>query len=235
MRQKQEVLSNKKPLSNEKFLLNKKLSSRLRKVSEKVSGKAGICLAFVVIAAIIFYQYRQEQLAEQLSEKILRFHVLANSDSQEDQELKLKVRDAVGSYMQQELSGADGLEESKEVVKQDIKDIVKKAEEVVQEQGYDYGVTASLAQVNFPQKTYGDYSFPAGTYEALQVVIGRGKGKNWWCVMYPNMCFFNSTYEVVEEEAEESLRQVLTAEEYAAIMESGDYEVKFKWLSFLGK
>ena len=165
----------------------------------------------------------------------MRFHVLANSDSPEDQELKLKVRDAVGAYMQQALSQVHGLAESKAIVQQDLKEIVKTAEEVVQSQGYPYGVEASLARVDFPRKTYGTYSFPAGEYEALQVVIGEGSGKNWWCVMYPNMCFFNSTYEVVEEEAEKSLQQVLTAEEYAAIMESGNYEVEFKWLNFGGE
>ena len=225
MRQKWEVLPYEKQILNKEILLNKKILGKFKNILKKT----GISLAFAAIAAIVFYHYSQEQLAEHLSEKILRFHVLANSDSEEDQELKLKVRDAIGIYMQQELAGVNGLAESKDIVQQDMTDIVKKAEEVVREQGYSYEVTASLAQVDFPRKTYGEYSFPAGEYEALQVVIGQGKGKNWWCVMYPNMCFFNSTYEVVEEEAGESLQQVLTAEEYAAIMESGDYEVKFKW------
>lgn len=222
MRQKWEVLP------GEKFISKGKMWRKIKKILRR----SGIGLALAIIAVIAFSHYRQEQLAEQLSEKILRFHVLANSDSQEDQGLKLAVRDAIGAYMQQELAGAEGLAESKKIVEQDLTDIAKKAEEVVEEQGYSYDVTASLAWVDFPQKTYGEYSFPAGEYEALQVVIGQGKGKNWWCVMYPNMCFFNSTYEVVDEEAEESLQQVLTTEEYAAIMESGEYEVKFKLFSF---
>lgn len=229
MKQKWEVLSEEELLSNRNFVSKEKFQSDKKEKLIKVLGRAGVVLAFAVIAGIVFHHYRQEQLAAQLSEKILRFHVLANSNSQEDQELKLKVRDRIGTYMQQELAGAKELTESREIVQKDMADIVEKAEEVVQEQGYSYNITASLEQVEFPQKTYGEYSFPAGEYEALQVVIGQGKGKNWWCVMYPNMCFFNSTYEVVEEEAGESLRQVLTAEEYAAVMESGDYEVKFKW------
>lgn len=197
--------------------------------------KAAVCLAFAVIAALGLFQYRQELLAEALSDKILRFHVLANSDSKEDQQLKLKVRDAVGSYMQQELAGADDMEESREIVVRDLDVIAEKAREVIEDQGYRYEVTASLASVDFPRKSYGTYTFPAGEYEALQVVIGQGEGKNWWCVIYPNMCFFNNVYEVVDEKAEKSLQNVLTAEEYAAIMESGDYEIKFKWLSFFNE
>lgn len=208
---------------------NRNVLPRIRNLGKRT----GICLAFAVIAAIGYYQYQQEQLAAALSSKILRFHVVANSDGKEDQDLKLKVRDEIGVYMQQELDGITDMEESRALVRADLKAIQKRAEEVVQKEGYGYQVTAAFAQVDFPRKTYGAFTFPQGTYEALQIVIGQGEGKNWWCVMYPNMCFFNSTYEVVEEEAEESLRQVLTAEEYAAVMENGNYEIKFRWLSFL--
>lgn len=200
----------------------------------KVFGKrVGIVIAFGMIAIIGMYQYKQEQLVEGLSSKILRFHVLANSDSVEDQELKLKVRDAVGVYMQQELAGVTQMEETEKIVLENLGNIEETAERVMAEEGYTYSAKATLAQVDFPEKIYGSYTFPAGEYEALQVVIGEGEGQNWWCVMYPNMCFFNSVYEVVEEEADESLRQTLTTEEYAAVMENGNYQVKFKFLSFL--
>lgn len=199
----------------------------------KVLKRIGVVLAFVVIAVIGLHQYKQEQLVESLSQKILRFHVLANSDSQQDQELKLKVRDAIGGYMQQELKEVTNMEESKKIILEDIEKIEQTAKETIAQQGYSYGVEVSLAKVNFPRKIYGSYSFPKGEYQALQVIIGEGKGKNWWCVMYPNMCFQGSMYEVIEEEAEEELRQVLTNEEYKAVMESKDYDIKFKWLSFL--
>ena len=87
--------------------------------------------------------------------------------------------------------------------------------------------------MDFPVKTYGAYSFPAGTYEAVEVVIGEGAGKNWWCVMYPNMCFQGSMYEVNDEKAETSLQEVLTQEEYDSIIEDSDYKIQFKYLSFL--
>ncbi|MCI8282091.1 MAG: stage II sporulation protein R [Lachnospiraceae bacterium] len=193
-------------------------------------------MGMIILIALIAFgglQYRQAKLAENLSEKIIRFHVKANSDSRQDQELKLKVRDAVGSYMKEELKGVSDLEESRQVLLRDMENVKERARQVIKENGYAYDVSVCLSYVDFPEKSYGDYTFPAGEYEALQVVIGRGQGKNWWCVMYPNMCFRGSVYEVVDEEAEDSLRQVLTAEEYDAVMKSKDYEIQFRWLSFL--
>jgi stage II sporulation protein R len=197
--------------------------------------RAGVIAAMAVIALIGFYHYKQEELARTIADKVIRFHVLANSDSEADQDLKIKVRDAIGSYMQNELVNINDVEKSREIITGDMSQIVATAEQVIRKEGYDYNVTAALKQTEFPRKTYGSYTFPKGEYEALQVVIGAGEGQNWWCVMYPNLCFYNSVYEVVEEEAEESLKKVLTTEEYKAIMESGDYEVRFQWLSFLNR
>lgn len=192
--------------------------------------RIAVGMAFLAIAAIGAYQYSQERLAQELAQKVIRFHVRANSDSTEDQDLKLLVRDAVGAYMQQELFGITDADESRVRIKQDIPAIIDTAKNTIAQQGYDYSVTAVLTRADFPKKTYGSYTFPAGEYEALQLTIGQGKGKNWWCVMYPNMCFSGSVYEVVDEEAEEALKQVLTTEEYEAVMENGNYEVKWKWL-----
>lgn len=99
-------------------------------------------------------------------------------------------------------------------------------------EGYTYEVRASLAECEFPTKTYGAYTFPAGIYEALRVVIGEGEGANWWCVMYPNMCFENSMYEVIDEKAEKALRKVLDEEEYEAVLSSGKYEIRFRFLEW---
>lgn len=195
--------------------------------------RAGILALLLLTIFLGLDRYGKERLARDLSEKIIRFHVRANSDSQEDQALKLAVRDEIGAYMEEELAGIQDIEKSRRKVLQDLEEIERRARKVIAKSGSDYEVSASLAKVDFPEKTYGIYTFPAGEYEALQVVIGQGKGKNWWCVMYPNMCFQGSVYEVVEEEAEASLRQTLTAREYDALMKSGNYRVKWKWLSFL--
>lgn len=173
---------------------------------------------------------RQYQLQRQLAEKVLRFHVLANSDTIEDQELKLEVRDAIGSYMQEKMHNPESKEACEAFVAEQIPEIERVAAQVVEKAGFPYEVHAELTECEFPVKTYGAYTFPAGTYDALRVMIGEGEGKNWWCVMYPNMCFENSMYEVTDEKSEEALRAVLDEEEYEAVLSSGNYEVRFWFL-----
>ena len=171
------------------------------------------------------WQSNQQNMTQEIAQKVIRFHVRANSDAKADQELKLKVRDAVGAYMQPKLAGIFDIEMSRQTLKKSLSQIEETAAHVIAKEGYDYGVTAALTITDFPEKTYGDYTFPAGQYEALELVIGKGAGHNWWCVMYPNLCFFNSVYEVVDEEAERSLQQVLTKEEYQSLMEKKNYKV----------
>ena len=193
-----------------------------------VAASTAAAFCCVLLLSVV----RAQALQQGISEKILRFHVLANSDSSEDQDLKLKVRDEVGNYMAVQLADVSSLEESEEVVSSHISEIERLAESVIQEEGYDYPVTASLENCIFPEKTYGEYTFPSGYYEALRVVIGEGEGQNWWCVMYPNLCFSGSMY-MTDEETGEKLSAELTKEEYAAVLENGDYEVSFKILKFM--
>ena len=150
------------------------------------------------------------------------------------QALKCAVRDRVGTMMAEKLQNADSLEESTDVVTENLQEIETCAANVIRENGYDYPVHAALETCAFPEKSYGDYTFPSGTYEALRVVIGSGEGHNWWCVMYPNLCFANSMYEV-DASSGEKLREVLEPEEYAAVLESGNYKVRFKMLGFLNR
>lgn len=188
----------------------------------------------LILLLLLGLQYgRNLRMQEDIAGKVLRFHVLANSDSREDQALKLAVRDAVGAEMAEVLAGAGDREACEKIINANLNQIKATAERVVEEWGLDYEVEAALEEVDFPVKTYGDYTFPAGKYEALRVVIGEGEGHNWWCVMYPNMCFSGSVYEVVDEEAEEKLREVLDEEEYETVLSSGDYEVRLKCLDFL--
>ena len=167
-----------------------------------------------------------------IADKILRFHVLANSDSKEDQEVKKKVRDAVGAMMEPRLAESRNLEETEAIVQRSMENIVEVATETLEENGYYYGASARLANVEFPVKSYGAYTFPAGEYEALQVTLGEGEGHNWWCVLYPNMCFRGSVYEVPSDEAKHALREVLTPEEYEDIFRHGKYQIRFKFLEY---
>ena len=142
--------------------------------------RTGIILAAVLLLLCGYHQYKNHSMTEEIAGKIIRFHVRANSDAPLDQELKLKVRDAIGASMQPVLSGVSDIEKSRRIITDHLFGIEKEAERVISEEGYDYPVRAELAVVDFPEKTYGNYTFPAGKYEALEVVIGEGKGQNWW-------------------------------------------------------
>lgn len=193
---------------------------------------AGIifCMAVVFLGG----QYlRRQELQKGIAEKIIRFHVIANSDSTEDQQLKLAVRDAIGQEMGKSLEGVTDKEACETILTEQLSRIEQTADAVIAEAGYQYKTQAYLTTTEFPVKSYGDYTFPAGEYEALELVIGAGEGHNWWCVMYPNMCFSDSVYEVVEEESKESLQQVLSKDEYEEVLSSGNYEIRFRYFTFL--
>lgn len=182
-----------------------------------------------------YEEWKLQQTQQEIAGKILRFHVRANSNSRADQALKLKVRDAVGAVMQQDLEGVEDRTQCEKIVREQMPRIIRTAEQVIAQEGYTYPVTAQIGTVAFPRKTYGNYTFPAGEYQALHIVIGSGKGRNWWCVMYPNLCFHGAVYEVQDEEAERNLKQVLSEEEYDAVLKSGKYKIRFKYLDFLNK
>ena len=187
--------------------------------------------AVTLISGILYTNGRNMQ--QKLADKVLRFHVLANSDSEADQQLKYQVRDAVGCYLQKELGTADSREESEQIITGQLEQIQEVAEETVKEHGYSYSVRAELEETAFPVKSYGSFTFPSGTYEALRVVIGEGKGHNWWGVLYPNLCFEGSLYEMSEEKDVGILREVLSEEELQAVLKSGNYKIQCKYFTFL--
>lgn len=189
---------------------------------------AGVALFMVVLTGT--WGVKQYRLQCGLAEKVIRFHVLANSDTAEDQQLKLKVRDAVGGYMQEQIQGITDKEACKRMVSEQLSEIEQIAGAIVEKEGFSYQVHAELAMCKFPKKTYGTYTFPAGKYEALRITIGAGEGQNWWCVMYPNMCFENSMYEVIDEKSKDALRAVLEEEEYRAVLDSGNFKLRFRLL-----
>ncbi len=194
-----------------------------------IFNMVGVLVIFLYVWIVVL---GNDPLQPQIASKILRFHVLANSDSAEDQAVKEKVRDAVGTYLKPLLEDAQNLKETKEIVNENIGIIIELAKATLEENGYDYEVDACVTTADFPEKTYGSYTFPKGRYEALQITIGEGKGQNWWCVLYPNMCFRGTVYEVVEDEAGEALREVLEPWEYADVFDSGEVELRSKILEY---
>ena len=171
-----------------------------------------------------------DQMINDISNKIIRFHVLANSDLDEDQELKLKVRDEVIKYMSPILDKSKSLDESREILKNNQDKVIEIAEKVIKEEGYNYSVRTELKRENFPVKTYGNITLPEGEYEAFRILIGEAKGQNWWCVMFPPLCFVDMTKgQISYDESEEKLEGVLTDEEYDLITDKENSKIKFRF------
>lgn len=173
-------------------------------------------------------------VSEDIAQSVFRLHVIANSDSKEDQDLKYKVRDKVLEYMN-EISMACSSKEEVILLAEEHKEEFKKiAEDVIKENGYDYTVNISIGNFDFPTKTYGDISLPAGEYDALRIEIGEAKGQNWWCVMFPPLCFVDVTSGVVPNESKEVMKENLNDEEYNLISdkESSDIQFKFSLIEF---
>ncbi|MDF2906872.1 MAG: hypothetical protein K0R34_2193 [Herbinix sp.] len=167
-------------------------------------------------------------IQEGIAQKVLRFHVIANSDSEEDQKLKMTVKEALVSSLTPQLKDMSDIAKVKTVVSDQLDSIQKTAENIIRQQGYDYSVAVSLEKCYFPLKIYDNYSFPPGYYEALRVKIGKAEGKNWWCVMFPPLCFVDETYSIVDENSKEKLLELLSDDEYDALI-SGKTPVKVKF------
>lgn len=163
---------------------------------------------------------------ETISDRVLRLHVLANSDSQEDQALKLKVRDKVLECSAYMLDDAQDLNQAEALTEQNLQDIQKAAQEEVYRQGYDYPVKVELTSMHFNTRVYETVTLPAGEYDALRVSIGEAQGHNWWCVMFPPMCL------PAAEESKE-LQDVLDPAQMEIVEGGSQYEVKFKTIEVL--
>lgn len=173
-----------------------------------------ICFLVGLVFINILYVNEEVEALERRGENLIRFHVLANSDSPEDQELKLKVRDKVMAAMAEDLEKSKNVDETREILKANIKKIEEVAKEEIERNGYSYKVKASLKEHAFPTKRYGNVVFPAGIYEALRIEIGEAKGQNWWCVMFPPLCFVDVKHGLTDEKTQKALKESLTEEEY---------------------
>lgn len=179
-----------------------------------------------------------EDLQKDIASKIIRFHVIANSDSKDDQALKLKVRDRVLEYMQPKLNKSKSIDESRRIIKENNEEIIAIATRVIKENGYNYSVSSTLSNENFPIKTYGNITLPQGKYEAYRIIIGKGEGQNWWCVMFPPVCFVDVTKgKVSYKQTEEQMKKVLSPEEYKTVDNQlskdgnkSDIKIQFKLL-----
>lgn len=152
--------------------------------------------------------------------EVFRLHVIANSDSKKDQELKLFVRDAILKESEKIFSKATTKESAEKKAQKNLSLFLKTAEDTIKKNGYDYNVCVSVGKSRFPTKTYSSVTLPAGEYDALRVVIGKGEGKNWWCVMFPPLC-------LPAAEGEEKLSDVLSKGELELVKSKPKYEIRF--------
>lgn len=221
---------------------------KIRKPGEKL-GFFAVMAGLLVAAFFTGIIYTKQEvraegrLQEHLAQEVLRFHVLANSDSEQDQALKLEVRDAILDYMRKNLqeqtteeTGKEtpgkktentGLEQTVQWTRMHTDEIREIGEETLHAAGADQTVNVAVTTCYFPDKTYGDVTFPAGNYQALRIELGEARGHNWWCVLYPNLCFMDTTNAVVPEQGKKQLKEVLTEEEYSRV--TANTKFKISW------
>lgn len=187
-------------------------------------------LLFLAIHIIFSEKVAAEQ--EKIAKELIRFHVRANSDSEEDQQLKLEVKNTVVNYMEQILEGSQSVEESGKRIEENMDAILQKAMNTIHARGYDYDVYGYMVKEYFPLRVYGDIALPPGEYTAFRIDIGEARGKNWWCVLYPPLCFVDITHGVVPKESKEEFQSII-GEEESALTDACSLE--FKYLTFLNK
>ncbi len=194
-----------------------------------------LSLLLFLYTTICAFSYAQSVLPD-IADSVFRLHVIANSDSDEDQNLKYKVRDNLLAYMNDICKNCTTKQEAINLVEKNKDTFKQIALDTIKQNGYTYDVNINIGNFEFPTKQYGDISLPAGFYDALRIEIGKAKGHNWWCVMFPPLCFVDITSGVVPEDSKESLENSLSEEEFALISNQSDSQIqfKFKLLEFLG-
>lgn len=170
---------------------------------------------------------------EKIYESVVRLHVLANSDSDDDQALKLKVRDEILAHVSPLVIDCKSREEAIKILQGELEEIKKAAREVVLSEGYDYSVDVTLTLEDYPTRNYEAMSFPSGQYVSLRVLIGEAEGQNWWCVLFPPLCLSSASEKSANEDA--FIAVGLNSDQYKIITESDNtkYQLRFKILEVI--
>ena len=190
-----------------------------------------LCL-FTIYFFVCAHSYASTT-SQNISSSFFRLHILANSNSEEDQNLKLLVRDKVLEYVNTLINDSMNKNEVISTLKNNLDTIRDIATSTIEECGYNYPVNISIGNFLFPTKNYGDISLPAGHYDGIRIEIGAAEGNNWWCVMFPPLCFVDVSSGIVPNNSKELLQTNLTSDEYKILSEdSTDVKIKFKLLEF---
>ena len=180
---------------------------------------------FVFVSAISYVS----AVSNNIANSVFRLHVIANSDSKEDQNLKYIVRDKLIEYMNNIAKDCSSKEEVISIAEDNISNFENIARKTIEENGYNYNVTVEIGNFDFPTKSYGDITLPAGSYDSLRVKIGKAEGQNWWCVMFPPLCFVDVTSGVVPDESKQEMKDSMPEEEYSLISKTDNSEINFKF------
>ena len=189
-----------------------------------------LLFVYVLIAASSY----TKAVCTDIANNVFRLHVIANSDSEEDQNLKYIVRDSILSYVNGILENINNKEDVALTINNHIDEIKNIAQQAVYNEGFTYDVEIEVGNFKFPTKTYGNISLPPGLYDALRVKIGNASGKNWWCVMFPPLCFVDVSSGIVPEDSKELMESNLSSEDYALVSSSKNTtKIKFKVVEVL--
>ncbi len=199
------------------FLIGLKLFFLEQKAAGQSPDSAETSMEVSGAKEIVYSKESSTQIQENIAKNIIRLHVIANSDSDIDQQLKLAVRDEIISSLQASLKNADSIAQAEEILLSQQEKICSSAQKVLAANNHSETVKVTLESRYFPIKQYGDLTFPAGIYQALCIEIGRAQGRNWWCVLFPSLCFVDETTATVPEESKDKLKENLSEEEYDAL------------------
>lgn len=217
-------------MKNNRYYIGKRKKEAICLVIALLCG--ALLTGFLLVQRGMLVEARARRAGQELSREVLRFHVLADSDGEADQQRKMEVKEALLDYMEGKLPQEADLEETCAWVQDNLDDLERTAEETLREAGCPDRVRAELVRDYFPEKTYGDVTFPEGEYTALRIRIGEGQGHNWWCCLYPSLCFTDAVTAYVPEKEKEQLGRVLGEDEYEMITAYSDF--KIKWFFFGG-
>ncbi|MBE5805581.1 MAG: stage II sporulation protein R [Clostridiales bacterium] len=187
-----------------------------------------ICILLFIYIFICSKSY-VSTVSSNISNSVFRLHVIANSDSNEDQTLKYIVRDNLLNYMNTLTTDISSKELAIKTVREHENEFYNIAKKTIIENGFNYDVKININYSYFPTKSYGDITLPAGYYDCLKVEIGEAKGQNWWCVMFPPLCFVDISTGIVPEESKKQIEQELNAEEYSLISTTNNQTINLKF------
>ncbi len=189
---------------------------------------------FILISCVVLLGFVPvNNYQHEISKNVLRFHVVANSNILEDQQLKLNVRDGVIKYLSRAMATCQSLEDAKAVIGMHLDEIKMVADNTIKNAGYSYDVVVGLSEKYFPEKKYDDMTFPRGNYEALIVEIGSGRGRNWWCVLFPNLCFSDAVTARVSDESKAFLEEQLHEDAYESLLQGDKVQIRFKFAQII--